>query len=229
MPRYAIFYSPRLGSPLNQAANLWLGRDVITGAMIERPSPIDGMKQSQFDDMVSSARRYGFHGTLKAPFELAEGHSINELEDALAAYCTHLTPFTMSQFKIGQLGRFFALLPSAPSQELNDLASALVRDFDAFRAPLNQADIARRNPDKLSASQRDNLLNWGYPHIFENFRFHMTLTDPVPQDLTHTFKTALNTHFSSCLNQAPSFSALSLFIEPERGAPFLVKRQFPIG
>ncbi len=103
-----------------------------------------------------------------------------------------------------------------------------MRDFDGFRAPLSEADIARRNPDKLLSSQRDNLLNWGgYPHIFDNFRFHMTLSDPVSEELTQAFQTALTNHFAPCLARTPpNFSALSLFVEPERGAPFVVKRQF---
>ena len=226
LPRYAIFYSPQAHDPLHTAASRWLGRDALSGAMIDRPSLMDGMERAGFDGMMSSARRYGFHGTLKAPFELAHSRSIDELEEAMEAYCATLTRFALPKFKIGQLGRFFALLPSDPSDDLTDLALSLVRDFDGFRAPLSEADIARRNPGKLSSNQRNNLLNWGYPHIFDNFRFHMTLSDPVSEELTQAFQTALTNHFAPCLARTPNFSALSLFVEPERGAPFVVKRQF---
>src|SRR5262249_55850996 len=51
-----------------------------------------------------------------------------------------------------------------------------VRDFDGFRAPLTDADRARRHPSRLTPRQRDYLERWGYPYVMEEFRFHMTLT-----------------------------------------------------
>ena len=229
MPRYAIFYAPQDGDPLNKAAAEWLGRDVFTGETIERLSPVEGLELAAFDDLTSSARRYGFHGTLKAPFELADGYDLADLEAAVERYCTALSPFDLPPFKIGQLGPFFALLLSESCGTLDDLAANLVRDFDRFRAPLSEADIARRNPDKLSPSQRDNLLNWGYPHIFGNFRFHMTLSDPVSPDRSQAFTEALERHFTPHLLEARRLSSLSIYKEPERGAPFVLHRQYQIG
>ncbi|WP_316859790.1 DUF1045 domain-containing protein [uncultured Cohaesibacter sp.] len=229
MPRYAIFYAPLQKDPLNKAAAHWLGRDVFSGESLERPSMVEGIEREEFDALTASARRYGFHGTLKAPFELAEGHIVEDLEEALESYCKSLTPFMLPTFEVGQLGAFFALRPSEPSEALKQLASNLVRDFDSFRAPLSEADIARRNPERLTERQRENLLTWAYPYIFDDFRFHMTLTNPIPDHLTEPFKLALQRYFEPCLSQAREVSALSLYQEEERGAPFLVRAQFPIG
>ena len=229
MPRYAIFYAPPEGHPLNEAAARWLGRDAFTGEAVERPSPIEGLEGEAFDALLASATRYGFHGTLKAPFALAEGGQLHELEAALERYCRSLVPFTLPRFVVGQLGPFFALLPSEPSDKLKALASGLVRDFDEFRAPLSEADIARRNPDKLSPVLRDNLINWGYPYIFDNFRFHMTLTDPISEELSGPVRSALEHHFAGLLDEPQEVSQLSLFVEPERGAPFTVLRQYSFG
>nr|WP_321982470.1 DUF1045 domain-containing protein [uncultured Cohaesibacter sp.] len=229
MPRYAIFFVPLAEDPLNSAAAEWLGRDVFTGASVVRPSLVDGIDLEQFDALTASARRYGFHGTLKAPFALAEGKSIEELETALEAYCKTLKPFTLPRFEVGQLGAFFALRPSEPSEQLKSLASNLVQDFDAFRAPLEEKDIARRNPDNLTKSQRDNLFSWGYPYIFDDFRFHMTLTNPVPDALAPAFHSALVAHFASHIEEPREVLSLALYEEPEQGGFFTVRRQIRIG
>ena len=229
MPRYAIFYAPLAEDPLNKAAAEWLGRDVFTGEVLECHSPVGGLDDDAFAALVSDARRYGFHGTLKAPFELAEGKTIEELEAALASYAATLQPFLLPRFVIGQLGAFFALRPAEPSAELKQLASSVVQEFDRFRAPLEEKDIACRNPDRLTESQRHNLLTWGYPYIFDDFRFHMTLTNPVPDALAPAFAEALQAHFASTIAEPRALLSLSLYEEPERGAPFVVRQQVRIG
>lgn len=65
--------------------------------------------------------------------------------------------------------------------ELNQLANDVVVSFDRFRAPLRDAEIAKRRPERLSEAQRQNLDRWGYPYVFDEFRFHMTLTGPVDE------------------------------------------------
>ena len=229
VPRYALFYAPDKDDPLNEAATQWLGRDAFTSKRIKRSSLVPGLDDEAFEDHLTSARRYGFHGTLKAPFALAPGYNLDALEDALESWCARHEPFALPAFKVGRLGRFFALLPTGLSTDLSGLAASLVRAFDPFRAPLSEADIARRNPDRLSQSQRDNLMAWGYPYIFEDFRFHMTLTDPVEDTLAPAFDAALNTHFKAALATPRQVSAICLFVEPERGSPFTIHRQIPLG
>ena len=229
MPRYAIFFAPANSNPLTQAAAEWLGRDAFTGQDIDRPSLVDGQSRVAFDAMTASPRRYGFHGTLKAPFELAAHACLEDLETALSDYASKLVSFTLPRFMVGRLGPFFALKTADPSHALKALACNLVRDFDPFRAPLEAQDIARRNPEKLSDRQRDHLMTWGYPYIFEDFRFHMTLSDPIPDALADRFEQGAIRHFEPVLSEPQVVSALSLFKESERGAPFLVHRQFHFG
>ncbi|WP_319529310.1 DUF1045 domain-containing protein [uncultured Cohaesibacter sp.] len=229
MPRYALYFVPLSGNPLNEAAAHWLGRDVFSGAPIARPSPVAGVDDETFESLTKSPRRYGFHGTLKAPFELAEGKSIEELADAVESYAATMTAFALPKFRVGQLGPFFALLPEERSDALAELAGDLVKTFDPFRAPLSDVDIARRNPEKLSESQRANLMTWGYPYVLEDFRFHMTLTDPVSDDLAGAFLEAASEHFAPYLADVQLVNALSLFVEAERGAPFSLYQQFPVG
>ena len=71
---------------------------------------------------------------------------------------------------------FIALVPAEPPRELIRLAADCVSEFDSFRAPLSEADRARRNPSQLTPAQREHLDRWGYPYVMDDFRFHMTLT-----------------------------------------------------
>ncbi len=229
MPRYALFFAPAKDDPLTKAAAIWLGRDAFDGGEIDRPSLMKDQSREAFDAMTASPRRYGFHGTLKAPFELALGTNLEQLDQKLADYASGLQSFQLPKFEVGRLGPFFALRTEHPSEDLKMLATNLVRDFDHFRAPLDEHDIARRKPERLSQSQRDNLLTWGYPYIFDDFRFHMTLSDPIADDLANAFGAAAKHHFEAALAVPKTVSALSLFVETERGAPFTIHRQFPFG
>ena len=68
------------------------------------------------------------------------------------------------------------MIPAEPPPELIQLAADCVSKFDSFRAPLSEADRARRNPSQLTPAQREHLDRWGYPYVMDEFRFHMTLT-----------------------------------------------------
>ncbi len=67
-------------------------------------------------------------------------------------------------------------MPEAPLPALNRFADDVVLGFDRFRAPLTEAEIERRSPDSLKPAEFRNLCQWGYPYVFETFRFHMTLS-----------------------------------------------------
>jgi hypothetical protein len=55
-----------------------------------------------------------------------------------------------------------------------------VQGFDDFRAPATDAELARRAPASLTPRQRELLKTWGYPYVLDEFRFHLTLTDRIP-------------------------------------------------
>lgn len=228
MPRYALYYVPKVSDPLYQVACSWLGRDPVVGRDISRSITISGLSDGDLNDLTFNARRYGFHATLKAPFELADGKSMTDLEKALEVFGTHQSAISLPSLQVEELGRFLALCPSADCSELMEFAAKLVREFDAFRAPISEADIVRRHPDRLSDRQRSNLLQWGYPHIFEDFRFHMTLTDRLSDQQRDVLLPALSDLFGPALTTTPQLSSIALFVEPERGAPFTCHRQFEL-
>ncbi len=226
--RYAIYFAPPADDRLSQTASRWLGRDAFTGEDLDAPA-IAGLDQEVQRALTSDPRRYGFHGTLKAPFELAEGRDEDELLSIFECFAADLDPFEIPEIVLHQLGPFFALVPSAPSAELQDLAEDAVHRFDPFRAPLSDADFVRRKPENLPERQRRYLREWGYPYVFEEFQFHLTLTGPVPAENSDFMRRALETTFAEHTGKPLHVTSVALFVEPERGAPFTVRSLLPLG
>lgn len=226
--RYAIYFTPLPDNQLARAAASWIGHDVFTGALTSPPA-VGELSSDEVARHTAAAQRYGFHATLKPPFHLAEGQREDGLLGAFQDFCKSAEPFTIPKLVIARIGKFFALVPEEKSKSLNDFADTIVTTFEQFRAPLSDADIARRNPDMLSATQRENLDKWGYPYVFDEFRFHMTLTGPVQDEHAERVEQALREWFAPCLGGPVDVSTLALFIEPEPGAPFRVHTQTPLG
>ena len=223
--RYAIYYTPPADSPLVRTASAWLGRDVFSGRPI--PHSADAhLPAESVSRLTSAARRYGFHATLKAPFHLREGRSEAELIAAVDAFAASVKPFPVA-LEIGRIRGFFALTSKGANEPLDRLAGDVVATFDPFRAPLSEADIARRKPDRLTPGELENLHRWGYPYVFDTFRFHMTLTGRVWPAESALAEAALTWLFEPQLAEPLTFGSLALFVESEAGAPFLVRSLHP--
>jgi putative phosphonate metabolism protein len=226
--RYALYFTPPANDPLTRTAAAWLGRDAFSQRLTELPA-IDGIGATDVHDLTADPRRYGFHATLKAPFELAEGKSEADLLAAFDQFAASATAFEIDEIVLGRLGAFFALVPALPCETLRLFAQDCVSIFEPFRAPLSPEDIARRKPDELSANQRMNLMTWGYPYVLDDFRFHMTLTGQVPDAAMASMQAALEHRFESFLNRPLAIDHLALFVEPVRGAPFHALAIRPLG
>lgn len=226
--RYAIYFSPAPDDPLTVAASEWLGRNAFTGKTTDAPASLS-LPAEQWQQLVAEPRRYGFHATLKAPFELCEGRTEAELVDAFDRFAASAEVLEIPRVVIGQLGPFFALVPHALHPPLQAFAASIVRDFEPFRAPLSDADMARRKPERLTEAQRAHLMTWGYPHVMEEFRFHMTLTGPVDPALAPSIDEELQRRFSSYTNAPLTLDGLGLFVERSRGEPFIIHRRRPLG
>jgi putative phosphonate metabolism protein len=219
--RYAIYFVPSADDRLWQAGNLWLGRDPESGAVFAQNA----------EDALATAepRRYGFHATLKPPFTLASDRDPAGLEAALADFACERVPFEASGLKVSRLGRFVALVPNDPTPELHILADACVRSFEPFRAPLSDAEIARRRPADLTPRQADYLLRWGYPYVFEEFRFHMTLTGSLDPVAAQSYENRLEALFAPILSPRIRIREIALFVEPAAGEAFRLMRRFLLG
>lgn len=226
--RYAIYFTPDKDDPLGRVAERWLGRSAF-GRQVPAPTPVEGFSAAEIAFHTAAPRRYGFHATLKAPFRLAEGRSESELIAALDAFATARTPVLVERIRVARLDGFFAIVPDAPTLALDRLAGEVVEMFEPFRAPLTPEEIERRGPENLTPAQLKNLHKWGYPYVFDAFRFHMTLTGRVPAAEAPRMERAIDAFFGPLLLEPLELSSLALFAEPEPGAPFHIRSFHAIG
>jgi putative phosphonate metabolism protein len=221
--RCAIYFIPPREHMLAAAAASWLRRDPCTGAGLAGTA--GALSEEEHAFLTAAPRRYGFHATIKAPFRLAGGATIEGLCDRLDGFVRRLLPIDL-ELELASIDGFFALVPAAPAPGLDDLAASVVAEFDSFRAPQEDHDLARRNVSRLSGRQLSHLVSWGYPYVFDEFRFHMTLTGLVPPDEHPRVRQAIESHFGTT-RQTLEFSQLAIAIEPEDHAPFLVHSVHP--
>ncbi|MBO6602047.1 MAG: DUF1045 domain-containing protein [Roseicyclus sp.] len=218
--RYAIYMLPQ--GAFYQAGAAWLGWDAEAGA--ERAHPVlDGLPATP-EEITATPRKYGFHGTIKPPFRLAEGTSRAELETAAEALLASLSPVQLPGLVIRRLGGFVAAVPERPSAGLADLAAAVVRGLDRFRAPPGEAELARRRKSGLSRRQDALLEAWGYPYVMEEFRFHLTLSGHFAEAEAEALAGRLTAHFAPVLPRPFGVDALALMGEAQDGRFHLIHR-----
>lgn len=227
--RYAVYFTPPHDDPLTRAAVDWLGRDAFAGPALRAPQlagfEAAGLTVPDWEALTADPRRYGFHATLKAPFTLAQGRTPEALDEAFTEFCRDTAPVLMARLVLAQLGPFFALVPDEGSQlGVNGLCAAVVEAFEPFRAALSPEDIARRRPERLTERQRAHLDRWGYPYVFDEFRFHMTLTGPVAPKDQPRIRDLLAERFAPFIDRPLPVAHLGLSVEPARGAPFAIAR-----
>lgn len=216
-PRYAIYFAPRQDSALGRAGSAWLGRDASNGAPLEQPA-CSGLTPARLAELTAAARRYGFHGTLKPPFRLRDGRTVEELDRAIAALAARQKAFAF-KLRLATLADFFVWLPVDAYSTLNAVASACVTELDEFRQAPTDAELARRSTG-LVRNQPALLQRWGYPYVLDEFRFHLTLSDPVTGAEADTMQAALEAYSARHARDPVAFDALCLFVEPAPGADF---------
>jgi Protein of unknown function (DUF1045) len=184
-PRYAIFFVPPAGGALDAFGAAALGYDSYSGTDCgaETPTaPEHGLGAEEWRRLTAEPRKYGFHATLKAPFRLRSETSELDLIAEFARFAASQTPPDGFAAKLELLDGFAALVPSATVPSLDLLAGNCVRGFDQFRDALTAAERSRRLTHPLTPRQIDHLDRFGYPYVFEDFRFHMTLSGRLPAE-----------------------------------------------
>lgn len=222
MTRYAVYYAPEPGAFATAAAS-WLGWDPATGQVV--PQPDLGVDLAA---LTADPRKYGFHGTIKPPFRLAPGISAADLAASVAAMAATLPAVRLEGLELRALEGFVALTPTGDTTALEDLAARVAADLDPLRAPLTEAEIARRRPDRLSPRQRDLLTRFGYPYVMEEFRFHLTLSGNLSQADRDRLLPLAQAHFAGHVPQPFTVADLCLFGEAADGRFHLLHR-YPLG
>ena len=209
--RYAIFYTP-IG-PLADFGARWLGWDSAKGHAVPHPV-VDGVDVAL---VTATPRKYGLHGTLKAPFRLAEGTDLEQLQRASADFASRHRAFGIGTLELRHDAGFVALRPKTEAKAMQDFAAAVVTAFEPFRAPLRDADIARRRKSQLTDRQDRQMLDWGYPFVFEDFHFHLTLTGALPANDAATVVAALHPHLNPVVPNPFIIDAITLMGQDQTG------------
>ncbi|MFN3671046.1 MAG: DUF1045 domain-containing protein [Bosea sp. (in: a-proteobacteria)] len=219
-PRYALYYAPPAETALWRFGSAVLGYDAVTAEDIAFAVP-QACDPAAWAELTAEPRRYGFHATLKAPFELALGRSEAQLRAFSHNLAASLNPVALTGLSVSALGSFIALTPSQPSAALQQMAYQIVQAFEPFRAPLGSEDLARRLRAPLTPAQRAYLEAYGYPYVGDAFRFHMTLTGSLPADQVAPVRTALEAAFRQNVPAGPvAIDRLALYRQETRDHRF---------
>ncbi|HEV7258106.1 MAG TPA: DUF1045 domain-containing protein [Bosea sp. (in: a-proteobacteria)] len=228
-PRYAIYYAPAADSPLWQFGGATLGYDAFTGEDIAFAVP-PGCDADGWPGLTAEPRRYGFHATLKAPFELANGRNEGQLRAFAHQIAAGLSAVPLAGLAVTALGRFVALTPAEPSTALQKLAFDIVQAFEPFRAPLSAADLERRLASPLTPAHRAYLEAYGYPYVGDAFRFHMTLTGSLQPEVVGQIKSALVRAHAEAVPAGPvAIDRMALFRQDDRASRFRLLDSFVLG
>ena len=219
-PRYAIYFAPEKNSRWRKFGAGWLGRDEHDSSRL--PQAAQGsLSAEQMVTITEEPARYGFHATLKAPFHLTPGHTEDDLSRRLNALASTLRPVPLGTMRVTSLGSFVALVPTAEPPGMHALADDCVTDLDVYRAPLQDEERQRRLAGQLDPRQLELLALYGYPHVMDRFRFHMTLTGPIDPAMASQVIDAVTDQVNQLNTSEPlCIDRLCLFVERGPGAPF---------
>ena len=201
-PRYAIYFVPARDSDLFRFGSAVLGYDCHMGDDLEFPDDL-AIDHDTWRALTEEPRRYGFHATLKAPFRLAPGRTEAALTRAVHEFAAQPQPIVRFAPDVRRIGAFTAIVPREPCAALTDLANRCTIAFDPFRAPMSGEERERRLAGGLSAPQVQNLDRWRYPYVFDDFRFHMTLTGRLPPERRDAVLAMLRRSFAARGGGAP--------------------------
>jgi len=226
MARYAIYFTPDPESRLWTFGSSIVGYDAATGdaALVAHDAALRTLLTPATQ---ADPARYGFHATLKAPFELASETSLPRLLEAAGQFACAHRPVDLGLLTVTQMGSFVALTPANAPADLACFAGDCVRAFDDFRRPLSELDRQRRSPAKLTPRQVEYLDRWGYPYVFEEFRFHMTLTGSLPPTTQGALAEALQAAYER-VSAPVLLDSISVLEQPERSGKFKILKRFPL-
>lgn len=235
--RFAIYYAPRPGALLALFGAEWLGRDAEAEAVTPRPDvqKIPGfgiighseISEADWRAAISTAARYGFHGTLKPPFQLHAGTDEDSLYAAVEELAKGAPPVLLGRLKLDELDRFLALTPEKTGG-VRALAARCVENLDMFRAPPSAGELARRRAHHLTPAQDALLERWGYPYVMDEFRFHLTLTGRLNKATRKKFQRELTARIAGFIDDPVTITDLSVFVQDEANAEFREVRRFPL-
>jgi putative phosphonate metabolism protein len=222
-PRYAIYYLPSADTVLYRFGAAMVGYDAFEAKDLDHP-PQALQAFGDWHALTADPRKYGFHATLKAPFLLADSKSEASLCKAFDRFAETSREVPTIAPVVRAIGSFIAVVPDDAVEPLARLADACVTAFEPFRAPLTEYDRQRRLKSPLTPRQIEHLHRWGYPYVFEEFRFHMTLTGSLPAEKRGSVVQFLQDEFAKLGLGAVNVGHVALLKQESSEARFVVLR-----
>jgi putative phosphonate metabolism protein len=221
-PRFAIYFVPAADTALYRFGTGVLGYDCYTGEPTARLSEA-GLNEAEWAALTAEPRIYGFHATLKAPFRLRGEFDREDLLSELKAIAASVAAIPTFEPAVGLIGGFVAVVPRAASPALDQLAADCVTGFEQFRLPMTEQERNKRLAAGLSQRQAANLERFGYPYVFEEFRFHMTLAGRIEPGRRAALHALLQAEFVRHHDHGPVWvDQLALVRQEHPDAPFRV-------
>jgi putative phosphonate metabolism protein len=221
-PRFAVYFVPAADTALYRFGAAVLGYDCYTGEPVARLRDV-ALSEAEWIALTAEPRTYGFHATLKAPFRLRDELDPADLLADVRMLAASITTIPMLKPVVGLIGGFVAVVPATASPAIERLAADCVTAFERFRLPMTAQERSRRLAAGLSRQQTANLDRFGYPYVFEEFRFHMTLTGRVEPNRRASIHALLQSEFvRACGAGHIRLDRLALARQDRPGASFRV-------
>ena len=223
--RYAIYYVPSQDSLLGQFGHSWFGYGAEAGFVPRGDFELD----DGFLELITQVpKRYGLHATLKAPFSIAEGQTLEGIIENLEKFSSNRKRFSLGQLKYGIHHGFLALV-SDNNFRINQFASQCVLGFEEFRAPLTMKERTRRLEKPMTDHQRLMLEEHGYPYVLSEFHFHITLTSNLVNDQDQQMLlSVLKPYLDEICSTPTELDSIALVGDPGNGQHFELIKRFPL-
>ncbi len=225
--RYAIYWAPEHGSALAEFGTRWFGHASDGGKSTTRAGAQEcfGLEERLFRTATATPRRYGLHGTIIAPFLLKPQASTDALRAVLKAFASNRLSVPLGPLSLGVLDGFLALIPITSAHSIQALHTQCLFAFDGFWGEARSRGRQTRSGGAQAPAQRLNVAQWGYAHVLNQFRFHLTLTGPLSNGESGSVAQALEHHLAQIVSQPVTIDALCLYGDPGGGAVFrLIER-----
>jgi len=233
--RFAIYYAPAAASAWWEAGCAWLQRDPSGAATPPAPS-VPGLSRP-LQDLSSEPRRYGWHATLVAPFHCKPGVDSHAVLALATDWASRQQSFTLSA-RVALLERFVAIQIAEPNAEdpasettgdaaIQALAASAVRSFASLRAAPSELELAKRRKMQLSARQEALMLEWGYPFVFDEYRFHLTLSNSIEAVDAHHMLAWWERRIAAL---GPlRIDGVAIYVQAQPGEDFCLWQRLPFG
>ncbi len=177
LTRFAIYYTPRPGTPLAAFGRSWFGR-ANDGATLQAFSE-SGLTNAGSRTIAANGRYPGLHANFRGPFQLRDGVGADALKTRLVGFARRRRPVDTGSLTLARAGRYLVLRPVEARPALDWLAAQCVAAFDGFVAPASKSENESQSDPTLNDHQRLLLSSFGDPHVLSEYRFQITLTGPL--------------------------------------------------